>query len=167
VSVTFIPVVLLIALAIDYLIRSWYRLFPRNPYARIFGLLPLGVLVVGLVVSSVDRYVYGLHYDRTVYSTYSYDLPILRQKLKTLDDKETVQLIVAPGNVEFYQSFARHQRFVKEIVVTNETTMLPAASVVIAERSEKKRLSELPDDILVTRTAEDADRFYLYKNSES
>ena len=61
VSITFVPVVLLLALAVEYLIRSWYKLFPRNPYARVFGLLPLGVLVVGLVVSSIDRYVYGLH----------------------------------------------------------------------------------------------------------
>jgi len=167
VSVTFIPVVLLIALAIDYLIRSWYRLFPRNPYARIFGLLPLAVLVVGLVVSSIDRYVYGLHYDRAVYSTYSYDLPILRSKLKTLDKNDTVQLIVAPTNVAFYKSFANHQRYVKQVNVTSDPTQATDATISIAERSEKERIEKLPDDILVTRTVNDADHFYLYKNVRS
>lgn len=164
VSITFVPVVLLVALAVDYLIRSWYRLFPRNPYARIFGLLPLAVLVVGLVVSSVDRYVYGLHYDRAVYDIYSYDLQILSQELSTLDASDSVQLIVAPDNVAFYQSFARHQRYVKQLNVSTSTAEASIAPIAIVERSMKSSISKIPSDILVTRTASDADRFYLYKN---
>jgi hypothetical protein len=165
VSITFVPVVLLLALAVDYLIGSWYKLFPRNPYARIFGLLPLGVLVVGLVVSNFDRYVYGLHYDRSVYSTYSYDLPILSKKLRTLDKDSTVQLIVTKENQEFYKSFSVHQDYVKEIIVTTDTNISERATVTIAERSIKESIDSLPSEILVTRTTNDADRFYLYKKS--
>lgn len=165
ISITFIPVVLLIALAVDYLIRSWYVLFPRNPYARIFGLLPLGVLVVGLVVSSIDRYVYGLHYDRAVYSSYSYDLPILTERLKGFKDNESVLLIVSNENLEFYQSFAKHQNYVASLNVSSDPTLATSATTAIVERTQKSGIDKTPSDILVTRTTENADRFYLYKNS--
>lgn len=165
VSITFVPVVLLIALAVDYLIRSWYRLFPRNPYARVFGLLPLGVLVVGLVVSSIDRYVYGLHYDKAVYSAYSYDLPILTEKLRSIDDKEPVLLIVSKSNLDFYQSFANHQQYIETLSVSTDPKLVTSVSTVIIERSMKQEIDKAPSDILVTRTIDEADRFYLYKNS--
>ncbi|MES2876180.1 MAG: glycosyltransferase family 39 protein [Patescibacteria group bacterium] len=164
ISITFVPVVLLIALAVDYLIRSWYRLFPRNPYARVFGLLPLAVLVLGLVVSSVDRYVYGLHYDRDVYASYTYDLSVLSRKLRTLDADQSVQLIVSSKNVEFYESYARHQSYVKEINVTTNVADLENSPIAIVEGAMKDSVDKVPTDILVTRTAENADRFYLYKN---
>lgn len=165
ISITFIPVVLLIALAVDYLIRSWYRLFPRNPYARIFGLLPLSVLVIGLVASSVDRYVYGLHYDNAVYASYSYDLPLLEKKLRSLKSSDSVQLVVAPENAAFYESFARHQDHIKDLTVSTKATDTSDAAVTIVERSMKQHVKKLPSDIIVTRTAQDADRFYLYKKS--
>lgn len=164
ISITFIPVVLLIALAVDYLIRSWYRLFPRNPYARVFGLLPLGVLVVGIVGTSIDRYVYGLHYDKAVYAAYSYDLPILTQKLRNLDSDTTVQLVVDAKNEEFYQSFAKHQSYVKQLDVTTSADQSAQAQVTIVERDARQKSTTLPSEILVTRTSEQADRFYLYKN---
>lgn len=164
VSITFIPVVLLIALAIDYLIWSWYRLFPRNPYARVFGLLPLGVLVVGLVVSSIDRYVYGLHYDRVVYSYYSYDLPLLTDKLKTFDDDSSVQLVVTEKNKGFYSSFAQHQDIVADLNVSTRVDETADVDVIIVARDLKKSVEKVPSDIIVARTVGDADRFYLYKN---
>ncbi len=165
VSITFVPVVLLVALAVEYLIWSWYRLFPRNPYARVFGLLPLGVLVVGLVVSSIDRYVYGLHYDAAVYSSYSYDLPLLQRELASLDDSASVQLVVTESNRDLYQSFARHQRYVEQLTVTTNVSQATLAPIAIVEGSLKDSVKKLPTDILVIRTMDNADRFYLYKNS--
>ena len=165
VSITFVPVVLLIALAVDYLIRSWYVLFPRNPYARIFGLLPLGVLVVGLVVSSVDRYVYGLHYDNAVYQSYSYDLPLLSQSLSSIDENASVLLIVSKKNFDFYKSFANHQEYIKNLTVSTDSAQISSSPIVIIEREIKPKTDKVPSEIIVTRTAGSADRFYLYKNS--
>lgn len=164
VSITFIPVILLIALAVDYLISSWYSLFPRNPYARVFGLLPLGVLVVGLVVSNIDRYVYGLHYERAVYSSYSNDLTLLANKLKSLDKSQTVQLLVSPDDAELYKSFAVHQSYVKQLNVSSDTSLVGSSSIAIVDRTLKANVNKIPSDIIVTRTANSADRFYLYKN---
>jgi len=164
VSITFVPVVLLIALAIEYLIRSWYRLFPRNPYARVFGLIPLAVLVVGLVISNVDRYVYGLHYERTVYASYDFDLPLLSKKLRSLKDDKTVVLVVEDKRRPFYESFARHQDMIEKLSVTSDPSAVASSPVAIVAGSMKSQVEKLPSEIVVMRTAEDADRFYLYKN---
>lgn len=163
VSITFIPVLLLIALAIDYLIWSWYRLFPKNPYARVFGLLPLSVLVLGLVVSSIDRYVYGLQYDRAVYETYSFDLPLLDRTLRAFDDKTAVTLVVDKRNAAFYRSYARHQRSIDDMTVVTAAADRQEGSVLLVERSLKDTVAAVPSQIIVNRTSQDADRFYLYK----
>ena len=164
VSIAFLPVILVIALAIDYLISSWYSLFPRNPYARIFGLLPLAVLVLGIVVSSVDRYVYGLHYDREVYSAYSTDITLLSNELNKLDNSTSVQLITTKRDVPFYSSFARHQTYVKNLQVSSDVSLVNSSAVTIVDRQLKENVNKTPSDIIVTRTAENADRYYVYKN---
>jgi hypothetical protein len=125
----------------------------------------LTVLMFGLVVSNIDRYVYGLHYDKNVYAAYDYDVSILSKKLRTLDHTATVQLVVEPSKIEFYNSFARHQRYVSKLNVSADVKTVATAPLSIVERTMKGSITKLPSDILVTRTAENADRFYLYKNS--
>ena len=164
ISITFIPVVLLIALAIEYLIWSWYRLFPRNPYARLFGLLPLSILLFGLVVSSIDRYAYGYHYDSLTYSDYSFDTKILQKYLSTLDADQPVVLYVSQHNKALYKSLAEHQKYIDQIRVTDIPPRSTAADIV-AERSVKNGMAELPTSVLVGNSANNADRFYVYKNS--
>lgn len=162
ISITFLPVVLLIALGVDYLIWSWYRLFPRNPYARVFGLIPLAILVGGQVVSSVDRYAYGFHYDASVYRNYSFDLRILSRELDTYDKGETVHLVVSDDNKAFYEAYARHQNFVKSVTVTTWSSE-PKEGTVIVERAVRDHTA-IPTEILVGRASQNADRFYLYKS---
>lgn len=164
ISITFVPVILLVALGVDYIILSWYKLFPKNPYARVFGLAPLGILMIGLILSSIDQYAYGLHYDKTVYSAYKYDLPLLQNKLKALDKNTSVTLVTSKKNSSFYSSFARHQNYVKSLTVLSDTTNFPSNKLVIAERDFASTINKIPSEILVTRSSSEANRFYLYKN---
>ncbi len=167
VSVTFVPVMLLAALGVDYLISSWYKLFPINPYARVFGLAPLGILLIGLTLSSVDRYTYGLHYDTAVYSSYSYDVPLLHKELQGLDKDDTVVLVVDKASEAFYRVLASKQQHVSSITVVSSSSNLPTADVIIAERAFSTSIAQSPSQILVTRANQDANRFYLYKNNAS
>jgi hypothetical protein len=159
VSITFVPVILLLGLGIDYLVWSWYRLFPKNPYARVFGLIPLAVLVGGMVVSSIDRYAYGFRYDDNVQRSYSFDLKVLSKELRERDER--VRLIVSSENFQLYQAYARHQRYISDITVERSGTPEPG-SVTIVERTVRDP-SIIPSEILVSGTSDQADRFYLYK----
>ncbi|MBP9668039.1 glycosyltransferase family 39 protein, partial [Candidatus Saccharibacteria bacterium] len=122
VSITYVPAVLLIAQAVDYLFTSWYRLFPRNPYARIFGLLPLGVLVLGVVVSNVDRYAYGYYYSSDAYTSYSRDLRVLSDRTSKMPASAHVTLLAATDEVSFYQAYSKHQRSVASLDVVSASS---------------------------------------------
>ncbi|AHB42559.1 hypothetical protein RAAC3_TM7C00001G0717 [Candidatus Saccharibacteria bacterium RAAC3_TM7_1] len=163
INITFIPVILLVALGIDYLIWSWYRLFPKNPYARVFGLVPLAVLVIGLVGSGIDHYAYGYHYDHSVYTQYNFDLGLLSKKLRTLDPNATVHLVVKESDQPLYRAFATHQRNIKRLTVSSEVSTT-GSDITIIERGLHTSVAKAPADILIAKTTEAGDRFYLYKN---
>lgn len=165
ISITFIPAALLLTQGVEYLIRSWYQLFPRNPYARVFGLLPLAVLVVGISVSNIDRYAYGFHYSKAAYSDYTYDLEILGKKLKSLPSNQQVTLLTSSREYPIYSAFARHQHAILVLKVTS----LPAEALhqpyVLATRAAKNSNETVPSGVIAWKMSQNADRFYLYKKS--
>lgn len=161
VVVTFVPVVLLIAHGIDYLIRSWYRLFPKNPYARIFGLVPLGVLVIGLILSGIEGFVYGYHYDPKASHVFTRDLALID---KTVDQNKgkTITLIVPEKQRAFYAIYADKKIIHPKIVITSSTAF-PTTDIVLAYPNAVKSFTQIPSSILVSANSSNADRFYLYK----
>lgn len=159
---TVLPIILLIAFAIDYLVRSWYQLFPFNPYARIAGLLPLAVLVVGLSVPCIERMVYGYHYSPVATSTFSKDLPLL--------DGRSGILIVPEKNKAFYEAYANHRKehTLKVVTSLNDARIAQEGRdrlSVIADRSFKPTISVIPSGVLVGVNADNAARFYLYTDT--
>lgn len=149
-TVTFLPAVLLLAFGLRQLISYWYRLFPRNPYARIAGLISLGVLVVTLVTSGLSRYIEGYYYSPETASLFSHDLALL--------PTDTTNLVVTPNEQAFWQSIAHYR---KTLVVT--TT--PAGAQFTATGAAHRALSTDPSSItriITTATRNNADRFYLY-----
>lgn len=99
----FIPMVLLMAIGIDSLIRNWYQLFPRNPYARIAGLIPLTVLIAAVSFTNAGRYFYGYLYNPHVESFHT-ELRATHAALNTPGIKsKPVTLVTTPETQPFYQ----------------------------------------------------------------
>lgn len=167
VSLTFVPLMLLVAFAIDYLVGHWYKLFPINPYARIAGLIPLTVLVLSLVLSGVERFVYGYHYDPRASQVFSKDVALLNTTLKDLDKNATIYLLVNDKNVPFYQTYADTKTRAPSLkTVSSSTAGIPiksGAAIIITDASHKLA-DKYPSEIIVDSTSTDANRFYLYKN---
>jgi len=148
-SVIFVPAVLLLAAGLTSLIGYWYRLFPRNPYARIAGLVPLIVLVVVLMGSGLDRFIYGYHYDPNTAVNFSRDLRLL--------PKDTTNLVVSKDELAFYQVVAKHRDDMK---VSTE----PSGDMFTATRAAKKDFAGYSIDRIFTTTySKDGDRLYSYK----
>lgn len=160
VSITFVPVVLLIAMGIQILIRSWYQLFPRNPYARVAGLLPLAVLITTMVVSGIDRYAYGYHYDPATTDNFSNDLTLLNHELK--DNRGESTLVVTKDQAPFYTAISRHT---KELNVTSE---VPATynTLIVSHDAVGLMKQKAPYRIITNRSQDDADRYYIYKTEQ-
>ncbi len=151
-SVTFLPLVLLLATGLESLLGYWYKLFPLNPYARLAGLVPLVILVGVLVLSGLERYVYGYHYDPSTVPNFSQDLSLLPD--------DTKQLVVSTDQLAFYQVVAAHR---KNLQVS---TAAPLTDTFTATRDLKGSVTGVSiEKIITSSNAENADRFYIYKRN--
>ncbi|OGL21918.1 hypothetical protein A2707_01005 [Candidatus Saccharibacteria bacterium RIFCSPHIGHO2_01_FULL_45_15] len=155
-SITFVPFLLLLASGLESLLRSWYSLFPRNPYARVAGLLPLIVLVSGLLISGVDRYVYGYHYDPMTVNNFTRDLTLLNYQGKP--DSYTT-LLVDEKEQPFYDAVAKYS---DDLAVT---TIVPSQGSFTATKAAHQQVENMVvSRIIVTSHSQNADRFYIYNN---
>ncbi|HET6622852.1 MAG TPA: hypothetical protein VFG56_02875, partial [Candidatus Saccharimonadales bacterium] len=102
----FVPAVLLLAVGVETLLHEWYKLFPRNPYARIGAVIPLTILILGISISEVARYFdgyrYGVDYSNT---NYSLALKPLRNQLNQSSNQSTY-LIAPTDQLDFYKLLA-------------------------------------------------------------
>lgn len=155
-SIAFVPLVLLLATGINMLLRSWYGLFPFNPYARIAGLIPIIVLVGGMVTSGIDRYVYGYHYIPTAVQGFSQDLQLLPD--------ETSELVVDETELDFYQVVANHR---DDLDVSTEIPGSDDFTMTRLARQSKQPSRYSIDRIVTSGRSLEADRFYVYKKTDN
>ena len=120
----FTPIILFLAIGVETLIREWYSLFPRNPYARIGALVPLAILVIGTVTVSASRYFEGYLYTPDVKGFHA-ELPAVREAFGN-DAHSTKRLVVPVDQVGFYDMLRR------------EYPRLTVASTVVQEKSVRQ-----------------------------
>jgi len=165
VSITFVPVMLLVAMGISMLLTSWYQLFPRNPYARFAGLLPLSVLIAGLVLSGVGRYMYGYTYDPRTAGNFTHDLQMIDQQLASKDRGATV-ILAAADETPFYSVVASHHQNVTAMNTVPVGSVAPSAQTVIVTHAAHGTDPAALYRIVTDSTSHDADRLYIYKTAD-
>lgn len=159
VSITFVPALLLTAMGVASLLRMWYSLFPRNPYARIVGLIPLIVLMGGMLLSGVDRYMYAYSYNAELAGQFSQDLRLFDAQLPANNGPLT--LVTSTGEAAFYKTVARYH---PGITVT--TTMPEAlAPLTVVSHTMHESSHPAPNRIITDSKSQAADRFYVYKTN--
>lgn len=82
-----LPISILVAHGLKYLLTKWYGLFPENPYARISALFPLTLLFGLMIIPQLIHYIYGYRYDPNVASEFSDTISVIR---KNVDDEYLV-----------------------------------------------------------------------------
>ncbi|NTW61337.1 hypothetical protein HGB24_01440 [Candidatus Saccharibacteria bacterium] len=153
ISVTYLPLILLLAFGIAYIINYWYSLFPRNPYARIGGLIPIVVLVGALILSGLAHNLYGYQYDPELVANFSKDL--------TLIPNNTKYLVVSSNEFDFYKVVAKHN---KSLVVFTK----PQSDEFLASHDsigENDFTGYHIQKIITGYTYQNSNRFYLYKKN--
>lgn len=91
-----LPFSILIAHGIKYLLEKWYGLFPENPYARIFALVPLTILFSIMIIPGLLQYLYGYRYNTNITSQFNYNLTIIQKNL-------TDESLIVHDNYDFYK----------------------------------------------------------------
>jgi hypothetical protein len=162
ISITFVPVILLMGMGIGVLLDYWYRMFPQNPYARIAGLLPLAVLIGGMVFTGLDRYIYGYHYDPSTASNFTRDLDLLNEQLNKPDRGKTA-IVTSESEAAFYKVIADHN---KDVEVLVSVPKKPTGTTIITHESGKSLPAASLKRIVTDTDYRDADRFYIYKTDQ-
>ncbi len=149
-SVTFLPIVLLLASGINMLLSHWYSLFPKNPYARVAGLVPTIILVSVLVFSGLDRHIFGYSYNPNLVNSFSKDLDI---------SKDMGILVVSQHEYSFYSTVAKYNNNIS--VSTSPNT----EHFWTTRKAKQNYPGYQIDKIVTSANTYNSDRFYLYKKS--
>ena len=154
-----LPFAILTAHGIRYILEKWYGLFPENPYARIFGLIPITGFLAIIIISSFSHYAFGYRYNPVVANEFTDDLALIYENI------EPGTYILIPGGTLEYDFYHILEDKGKYIVSSNT----PASS----EDSEIKKVAtlgkwpaKLPYDlkrIITSSKSTNSDRIYLYE----
>ena len=155
-----IPMVILTAHGLRYLLEKWYGLFPENPYARVFAIFPLTLLLSMMIVPSLNHYVFGYRYTPAVAENFSTDLELvsnLEEGTYLFVEKNTVK----KAFFEVYEDRTHSVEILGDLGILkdarkNNIAVLGGAEVEIPEGY---KLSQ----IVTSPKSDNSDRIYIYK----
>ena len=157
-SIVFVilPLAILVAHGIKYILEKWYGLFPENPYARVFALLPLTILFALIIIPSFFQYVNGYKYNPNVVNEFNNNLQIIKDNL----DDETLLVL---ENYDFYKILENSSNI---RVVDNLDERVDKLAVLKTDSEldlENYQLSR----IITSSRSDNSDIIYLYTYSEN
>lgn len=105
-TVLIVPCVLVMAIGLNLVVRYWYRLFPFNPYARIFGLVPLFILIFTVMQFNYQRYVLTMLYSPDISKTFSDDVFLAQEEASKLPVNSPLTIVASAKDQPLYQVIA-------------------------------------------------------------
>ncbi len=155
-SVAFVPLLLVLASGLSFLLGSWYGIFPRNPYARFVGIVPLSILVGGLVFSGLARYFDGYRHDPITASSFTQDVQLYNEHINS---KNISKLVVTEQERPFYIALTSYDDSSAPLILT----VIPANGTFAATRAAHQKIDLIPTRIITTDDSAESDRFYIYE----
>lgn len=156
-----IPLFILLAIGVETLLSEWYKLFPKNPYARTAGLLFIITLISVMIFSGIDRFVHGYRHMPQAAREFSSDISLVNHQLSKKPAK--TNLIVDEKELPLYQAMAKNNKL--EIDVMTDVNNLSSANVIVtrAAKSLVPQKGWQNQQIITNSWTENGDRLYLYK----
>jgi hypothetical protein len=145
-----LPLSILTAHGLKYLLEKWYGLFPENPYARIAALFPLTILFGIVIIPGLLQYMYGYHYNSKIANQFDYSLGVINHNL-------TDETLVVKENYDFYKILEDHT-FIKVVHEPEENETEKVAFL----RTQAEGKSYQLDRIITSPMSENSDIIYLY-----
>lgn len=118
----FIPTIILETLCLGYFTDKWYGLFPVNPYARVFAIVPLAILLGSLSSVDMSRFFNAVNYNKNVVYAYDWGITAVNDILQSEKDKDYRYTIVTTSyQSRFYQVLAKQYDDMKVVVCDDNT----------------------------------------------
>lgn len=166
-ALIFVPTSLLVASGISYILWYWYGLFPKNPYARLAGLIPLAVLVGSIVLLNSYRYFYTFSYNDQQLSAISSDLKLVNKQLNNAGDKTV--LLVSKDELDFYRAYKTSENIASDITtdvgVISNFAYRGYQIYATRDSGSQNNQAIVPEHIITSHHKQNSDRLYVYKNS--
>ena len=173
-----VPLFILLAIGIETLLREWYGLFPKNPYARGVGLVLMVGLISVMTLSGIDRYTHGYKYTPEVAEAFNADLTLLNSMELTPRGESSALIIIDAHEEPLFRAYTKSVIKHSDLEFDTDRTQFPAPSsgsdksTIIVSNAARARLQQ-PNasdwqlvSILTNDRSTDADRLYIYKARE-
>lgn len=167
-----LPMSILIAHGLRYILSKWYDLFPDNPYARISAVFPIGIFLAIMIIGGINHFLFGYRYVPMVADNFNNDIHLISENLST---GTTIYIIDSTTEYNFFKIFD----YLGQYKVENH---LPGAEIAEADKSaetqEAQNPPELPQDfaimfgpqtvnaklnrIITSPKSDNSDRIYIY-----
>lgn len=149
-----LPMAILIAHGLRYILAKWYDLFPDNPYARISAIFPIGLFLGIMILGGITHFLYGYRYTPIVADKFHDDITLLDTNL----EPGTTIYISDDMKYNFYQILDQQGKYSVVQEIPEETTDLPSN---FATLGHEKVTAEI-DRIITSPKSYNSDRIYIY-----
>lgn len=147
-----VPAAILLAYGVRYIFNRWYEIFPENPYAKLFALLPISVFLGTVMINNFSHFMFGYKYTPTVAYYFNNDLDLILKNVKKGD-----VLLVAAGSLE-YDFYKTAKKFKVSSDMEGEVKRFLVLKNWSGKISEKYKLEK----IITSSKLRDSDRIYTY-----
>lgn len=156
-----LPFAILIAHGLRYIIYKWYNLFPENPYAKFFGIIPITIFLFTMITSDLSHFISGYRYAAPVANQFNNDLSMVLTHAKAGDyllldeNDEFSKLLIAASTVRpiFRDSLNYY-------IATNVNSLPKNSKVYTVGKANHTQL-EL-QKVYTSSKSQNSDRLYLY-----
>ena len=145
-----LPISILVAHGLKYLLEKWYGLFPENPYARVAAVLPLSILFATILIPSTLQYIYGYRYNPNVANEFNYNLDVIHKNLKD-------ETLLVKDHLEFYK-ILENKTDIKVISELGKEKLSSFAAMGRMDTPDSYQISK----IITSPLRENSDIIYLY-----
>ena len=150
-----LPFAILIAHGLRYTLEKWYNLFPTNPYARVFAIIPIGVLIGIIIVSDLSHFIFGYRYSPPTASQFNNDLALVEKHLQSGDT-----LLVDDDSVQY--NFYHILTESTDINVVKDVPLQYTGHLATLGKWNKPGSLGTLDRIITSPKSDNSDRIYLY-----
>lgn len=154
-----LPLAILIAHGLRYILDKWYNLFPSNPYARVAAFFPIGLFMGIVIYGGITHFLFGYRYVPMVANEFNNDLALVYEHVSP----ETTFYVL--NNETAYNFFKILEDDGQGYTVQNtlpEADDLPQNYATL----ERQEISGTLDRIITSPKYDNSDRIYLYTKNQ-
>ncbi len=152
-----LPIAILIAHGLRYILDKWYDLFPDNPYARISAIFPIGLFLGIMIIGGISHFIFGYRYVPMVADEFNADIELISDNLET---GTTLYVVNNETAYNFYSILADKGLYQVENQLPSSEN-LPVNFATLGPQT-------VPGDvirIITSPKSDNSDRIYMYTST--